>query len=49
MPNLYPLHREYKMHMFNKFIQINEGVENLDTRQDAIKQMDTIDNYKNPY
>lgn len=30
--NLYALHKEYKMHVFNKFIQIQEGIENLDKR-----------------
>lgn len=35
MLNLHALSREHKMYMFNKFLEVKEGI-------DTIKQVDTI-------
>lgn len=42
MLNFYALRREYKTCMFNKFVPMKEGIENLDKRQYDVKQLDII-------
>lgn len=44
MLNLYTSHWEYNIHVFNKLLQIKEKNENLNKRQDTVKQVDWFEN-----
>lgn len=44
MLNLYTSHWEYIIYVFNKLLQIKEKNENLNKRQNTVKQVDWFEN-----